>query len=303
MAALLVAMAVIAVLLTAAMPTWKQANQREKEAELLFRLTQYNRAIAAYGKSHGSPGPPTIDALVTEHFLRKKYKDPVSPEGKEDFQVCYSSTQGGSTAATCSTNPTGVITGVVSKNKSQSIAYFLEDPANNTYDKWLSQLTPLPASPQTPGGANGQGQGQGQGPGGTGRGAGGNRGGPPGGPQGGGRGPGRDETAAVAASDRVIQPVDLVGAVSRNASRCRPRNLGHHLFVEQLTAVSSQLSARVPLLFALCTAELKFRPTYCLHHRIMKRRSYLLDCRVVSCWMDAIRQKHDIKLALGINPQ
>jgi type II secretory pathway pseudopilin PulG len=164
MAALLVAMAVMAVLLTVAMPTWKQANQREKEAELLFRLTQYNRAIAAYGKSHGSPGPPTIDALVTEHFLRKKYKDPLSPEAKDDFQVCYASTQGGAAATTCSTNPTGVIIGVVSKSKSQSIAYFLEDPNNNSYDKWLSQLTPLPPSPQ------------GQVPGGPGQPAGGGRG-------------------------------------------------------------------------------------------------------------------------------
>jgi type II secretory pathway pseudopilin PulG len=186
MAALLVAMAVMAVLLTVAMPTWKQANQREKEAELLFRLTQYNRAIAAYGKAHGSPGPPNIDALVNEHFLRKKYKDPVSGEGKDDFQICYASTQGGASAATCSTNPTGVIIGVVSKNKGTSIAYFLEDSANNTYDKWLSQLAPLPPSPQAQG-AGGQGPGTGRGGG-----MGGVPGAPGSGTRGGGTGGGRE---------------------------------------------------------------------------------------------------------------
>ena len=45
MVALLVALSIMADLMTVAMPTWRQAAQREKEAELIFRGQQYARAI------------------------------------------------------------------------------------------------------------------------------------------------------------------------------------------------------------------------------------------------------------------
>ena len=48
MAALLIAMSVMAILLTVALPTWRQTIQREKEEELIFRGNQYSRAISAY---------------------------------------------------------------------------------------------------------------------------------------------------------------------------------------------------------------------------------------------------------------
>src|SRR3989304_8768077 len=44
MAALLVSMAVMAIVMTAAMPVWRQITQREKEEELIFRGKQYARA-------------------------------------------------------------------------------------------------------------------------------------------------------------------------------------------------------------------------------------------------------------------
>jgi len=79
MAALLVALAVMAVLASAAMPTWKQMAQREKEAELIFRGEQYARAIGLFQRRAG-PGvnPPSLDVLVQQKFLRKKYKDPIT---------------------------------------------------------------------------------------------------------------------------------------------------------------------------------------------------------------------------------
>jgi len=85
MAALLVAMAVMAVMLTAAMPVWKTTTTREKEAELIFRGQQYARAIGLYQRKMG-PGtlPPTIDMLVDQRFLRRKYKDPIT---NDDFQL------------------------------------------------------------------------------------------------------------------------------------------------------------------------------------------------------------------------
>jgi type II secretory pathway pseudopilin PulG len=85
MAALLVAIAVIAVMLSAAVPVWRTAAQREKEAELIFRGEQYARAIGLYQQKMG-PGtlPPSIDLLVEQRFLRKKYKDPIT---NDDFQL------------------------------------------------------------------------------------------------------------------------------------------------------------------------------------------------------------------------
>ena len=85
MVALLVALSVMSIMLTVALPTWRQMVQREKEAELVFRGEQYVRAIALYQRRQG-PGtlPPTIDLLVEERYLRKAYKDPITGE---DFVI------------------------------------------------------------------------------------------------------------------------------------------------------------------------------------------------------------------------
>ena len=85
MAALLVGMSIAAVLMTAVMPVWKQAVRREKEEELIFRGQQYARAIGLFQKRAG-PGvlPPNVDVLVTQRFLRKKYKDPITGQ---DFDI------------------------------------------------------------------------------------------------------------------------------------------------------------------------------------------------------------------------
>ena len=79
MAVLLVAIAVMGVLISVAMPAWKQAVRREKEAELVFRGEQYVRAIRLFQERAG-PGilPPTIEVLVEQHHLRKAFKDPMT---------------------------------------------------------------------------------------------------------------------------------------------------------------------------------------------------------------------------------
>jgi hypothetical protein len=83
MAGLLVALAVMAVLMSAALPAWRHQAKREKEAELIFRGEQYVRAISLWERKMG-PGsrPPNFDILVEQRFLRKKYKDPMSPDGE-----------------------------------------------------------------------------------------------------------------------------------------------------------------------------------------------------------------------------
>src|SRR5215218_8881930 len=78
MAALLVALTVMAILMTAALPAWRTAAQREKEAELIFRGEQYARAITLFQRKYANASPPTIDVLLNEKFLRKKYKDPIT---------------------------------------------------------------------------------------------------------------------------------------------------------------------------------------------------------------------------------
>ena len=82
MVALLIAMSIMAIMMSVALPAWQTMARREKEAELVFRGEQYARAIAAYQQKYGGTNPPNVDVLVTERFLRKKYKDPIT---NEDF--------------------------------------------------------------------------------------------------------------------------------------------------------------------------------------------------------------------------
>jgi type II secretory pathway pseudopilin PulG len=82
MAVLLVSMSIMAIMMTVAMPVWKQMVQREKEEELIFRGTQYVHAIALFQRKTANAYPPNIDLLVRERYLRKKYKDPIT---NDDF--------------------------------------------------------------------------------------------------------------------------------------------------------------------------------------------------------------------------
>jgi hypothetical protein len=88
MATLLVALAVMSVLMSAVLPAWRHQARREKEEELVFRGEQYVRAIQLWERRMG-PGsrPPSIDMLVDQRFLRKKYKDPMVEDG--EFQLLF----------------------------------------------------------------------------------------------------------------------------------------------------------------------------------------------------------------------
>jgi len=91
MAVLLVAMSVMAVMLTVAMPVWRQATQREKEEELVFRGKQYAHAIGLFQRKYANAYPPNFDVLVNEKFLRKKFKDPIT---QDDFAPILVGQQG-----------------------------------------------------------------------------------------------------------------------------------------------------------------------------------------------------------------
>ena len=148
MAALLVALAVMGVLASAAMPSWKQMAQREKEAELIFRGQQYARAIGLFQRRAG-PGvnPPSIDVLVQQKFLRKKYKDPITGDDFDlispttPMSIPTSPTPGGQTGTARATFP-----GTAATGRSTS-------PGPATTRGGLSQPLSSPGRSTQPGGA------------------------------------------------------------------------------------------------------------------------------------------------------
>jgi type II secretory pathway pseudopilin PulG len=78
MVALLVGMSVAAIWMAAALPAWRQQTQRQREEDLIFRGEQYARAIVLFQDKNRGALPPSIDVLVSGHYLRKKWKDPVT---------------------------------------------------------------------------------------------------------------------------------------------------------------------------------------------------------------------------------
>ena len=173
MVALLVALAVTAVLLTVAMPVWKTAAKREKEEELVWRGTQYARAVMLFRRKYANASPPNLDVLINERFLRKKYKDPMTKDG--EFQLVYATDQqqrpgvppqpgnpppqpSPNTLDPQSRMPAGArggIIGVVSKSTERSLRMF---NGRTKYNEW--PMTPdtvglrVPAGPGNTAGTN-----------------------------------------------------------------------------------------------------------------------------------------------------
>ena len=86
MAALLVGLSVMGIMLSMALPVWRTAATREREAELVFRGEQYAQAIELYSRRNGG-FPPNLDVLEEGRYIRKLYKDPMTPDG--EFQPVY----------------------------------------------------------------------------------------------------------------------------------------------------------------------------------------------------------------------
>ena len=78
MAALLVALAVMSLMLSMALPVWHHAAQREREAELIFRGEQYARAIMLYQRQTPGAYSPAVEG----RFLRRAYRDPLTAAGE-----------------------------------------------------------------------------------------------------------------------------------------------------------------------------------------------------------------------------
>lgn len=181
MAALLVGLSVMAVMLSIALPAWSHMVRREREEELIFRGNQYARAIALYQRTRANAFPTSVDQLIEQRLLRKKYKDPLSPNKDGEFQLIFQSqlkTQGqqpgaasrgtafGSSASggasTVGTpistfqSTSGPIVGVVSKNTGTSIKTY---KGKQKYSEW--QFTSMEMTNQAGGGGIGGGAGRG----------------------------------------------------------------------------------------------------------------------------------------------
>jgi type II secretory pathway pseudopilin PulG len=77
-------MAMIAIGLAIAAPRIAQSIKREREVEMIHRGEQYARAVKRYYKKFGRY-PTRIEELENTNnlrFLRKRYKDPLSQDGK-----------------------------------------------------------------------------------------------------------------------------------------------------------------------------------------------------------------------------
>jgi type II secretory pathway pseudopilin PulG len=198
MVALLVAMSIMTVMMSMAMPVWKTATQREKEAELIFRGQQYARAIELYQRKLPGAAPPNLNVLIDQKFLRKKYKDPITGEdfellsplspaatsqpepgqragqsgvsffaqnqaqgpGRMSAPGSQSQGRGGNTPGPTFGIQAG-ISGVVSKSKATSLRIY---NGRNRYNEWqfvYVPRTPAPGAGGVPGAGGGRGDGRG----------------------------------------------------------------------------------------------------------------------------------------------
>lgn len=191
MAALLVTLAVMSVILGMAMPVWRTVVQREKEEELIFRGRQYARAIQLYQRKFAAAYPASVDVLVEQRFLRKKYTDPMTKSG--EFEIIYQGTLAqrqaasmagrggtspdmqagagrsgaagqltpppGSAFGSQSAGPQGGVVGVASKSKEKSLKIL---DGRTAYNQWQFVFIPAqvprggPAGSVGPGGRGAQ---------------------------------------------------------------------------------------------------------------------------------------------------
>ena len=191
MAALLVGMSVMAIMLSMALPVWRTAVQREREAELVFRGEQYAHAIELFSRRNGGY-PPSLDVLVEGRYLRKLYTDPMT--GEADFQPVYlgqplpgqaadptqpgrggagggpigaplGTPMQGATAGRPAGSPgqpgpigAGPIVGVVSSSTAESLRLY---NGRGRYSEWAFVALVATAEPGAPGGAQTPGVGRG----------------------------------------------------------------------------------------------------------------------------------------------
>ncbi|HXH69286.1 MAG TPA: type II secretion system protein [Pyrinomonadaceae bacterium] len=78
---LMIAMFIIIILLSVALPTYQRTVQQARETVLKENLFQLRRAIDQYAADKGKP-PQSLDDLITGEYLREKPVDPISEKAE-----------------------------------------------------------------------------------------------------------------------------------------------------------------------------------------------------------------------------
>ena len=78
---LMIAMFIIIILLSVALPTYQRSVQQARETVLKENLFQIRRSIDQYATDKGKP-PQSLDDLVTGEYLREKPMDPISEKAE-----------------------------------------------------------------------------------------------------------------------------------------------------------------------------------------------------------------------------
>ena len=80
--ALMATVAIMLIMMTAAVPSWRYVMKDDAEQELIFRGGEIADAIARYQRKNGNALPPSFEVLVKGKYLRREYKDPMTKSGK-----------------------------------------------------------------------------------------------------------------------------------------------------------------------------------------------------------------------------
>jgi type II secretory pathway pseudopilin PulG len=141
---LMMAVLVLAIGLTVAIPVLETELRREKEAELIFRGRQYVEAVRLFQAKNPGRFPASLKELSDEGFLRKPFPDPMTASGEWDVVLEPGGQAGGREGGTRQVlvaplsalgsvqNP--AVLGVVSSSTKASIRLYEEQAS---YDKWL----------------------------------------------------------------------------------------------------------------------------------------------------------------------
>ena len=78
---LMIAMFIIIILLSVALPTYQRSVQNARETVLKENLFQIRRAIDQYSADKGKP-PQSLDDLITGEYLREKPIDPITEKAE-----------------------------------------------------------------------------------------------------------------------------------------------------------------------------------------------------------------------------
>ena len=80
---LMLAVAMLTITLLSVATNYRQSIRRDREVEMIHRGVQYERAVRLYYRKNNSY-PPSIERLENTNkirYLRKRYKDPMTPDG------------------------------------------------------------------------------------------------------------------------------------------------------------------------------------------------------------------------------